>query len=122
MLWVASPLGRLATSHAYGLAVIALAAVHLPGPSSPGLESTEDPPCRDQGASRAVGHWIARSVRDPNEYLAVVEFTSLGGATGYASDADRLDLESTAMIDGGPHDRTWEEATYETVDSVTYRE
>ncbi len=70
----------------------------------------------------AVGHWIARSVRDPNEYLAVVEFTSLGGATGYASDADRLDLESTAMIDSGPHDRTWEESTYETVDTVTYRE
>jgi hypothetical protein len=25
--------------------------IHLPGPSSPGLESTEEPPCRDQGAS-----------------------------------------------------------------------
>ena len=70
----------------------------------------------------AVGHWIARAIRDPREYLAVVEFTSLGGATAYAAGADRLDLEEVAMIDGGPHNRTWEEDTYETVDAATYHQ
>ena len=32
----------------------------------------------------AVGHWIARSIDDHNEFIAVVEFTSVGGARGYA--------------------------------------
>jgi len=26
------------------------------------------------------------------------------------------------MIEGGPHNRTWEEAIYETVETVTYRQ
>jgi hypothetical protein len=70
----------------------------------------------------AVGHWIARSIRDSNEFIAVVEFTSPGGATGYAIDDDRLNLERGVMIDGGPHHRTWEEGIYETVDTETYRQ
>jgi hypothetical protein len=68
----------------------------------------------------AVGHWIARSIDDPNEFIGVVEFTSRGGAKAYSMDVDRLEVERVAMIEGGPHNRTWEEAIYETVDTVTY--
>jgi len=68
----------------------------------------------------AVGHWIARSIDDPNEFIAVVEFTSVGGARGYAGDVDRLDVEDALLIEGGPHQKTWEEGIHETVDKVTY--
>ena len=69
----------------------------------------------------AVGHWIARSIGDPNEFIAVIEFTSLGGAKDYATGVDQLEIDETVMIEGGSHNRTWEEAIYETVDTVTYR-
>jgi hypothetical protein len=68
----------------------------------------------------AVGHWISRSIDDPNEFIAVVEFTSVGGARGYAEDADRLDVQDALIIEGGPHRKTWEEGINETVDRVTY--
>jgi hypothetical protein len=35
-------------------------------------------------------------------------------------DVDRLEVERAMMIDGGPHNRTWGEAIYETVDHVAY--
>jgi hypothetical protein len=70
----------------------------------------------------AVGHWIARSIGDPNEFVGVVEFTSLGGAKDYAAGVDRLEIDEAVMIDGGSHNRTWEEGIYETVDKVTYRQ
>jgi hypothetical protein len=50
----------------------------------------------------------------------VVEFTSLGGARDYVMGVDRLDVDQAVMIEGGPHNRTWEEAIYETVDTATY--
>jgi hypothetical protein len=68
----------------------------------------------------AVGHWIARSIDDPHEFIAVVEFTSVGGARGYAADVDRLDVQESLMVEGGPHRKTWEEGINETVDRVTY--
>jgi hypothetical protein len=70
----------------------------------------------------AVGHWIARSIGDPNEFIGVVEFTSLGGARDYVMGVDRLDVDQAVMIEGGPHNRTWEEAIYKTVDTATYRQ
>ena len=70
----------------------------------------------------AVGHWIARSIDDPNEFIGVVEFTSRGGARDYAMSLDRLEVEQAVMIEGGPHNRTWDEAIYETVDAATYRQ
>jgi hypothetical protein len=70
----------------------------------------------------AVGHWIGRSIGDPQKYIGVVEFTSLGGASAYAMDIDRLEVEQAAMVEGGPHDRIWEEEIYETVDTTTYRQ
>jgi hypothetical protein len=69
----------------------------------------------------AVGHWIARSIDDPNDVVGVVEFTSRGGARGYLMDVDRVEVQRTVMIEGGPHNRTWEEAIYETIDHVAYR-
>jgi hypothetical protein len=70
----------------------------------------------------AVGHWISRSIGDPNEFIGVVEFTSLGGARDYVMGVDRLDVDQAVMIEGGPHNRTWDEAIYETVDTATYRQ
>ena len=68
----------------------------------------------------AVGHWIARSLDDPNEFIGVVEFTSRGGARAYAADADRMDVQRALMIEGGPHQKTWDEGIHETVDAVRY--
>jgi hypothetical protein len=68
----------------------------------------------------AVGHWIARSIDDPHEFIAVVEFTSVGGARGYASDPDRLDVQEALLIEGGPHNKTWDEHIAEVVDRATY--
>jgi hypothetical protein len=68
----------------------------------------------------AVGHWIGRSVDDPNEFIGVVEFTSRGGARAYAGDVDRLDLQRALLVDGGPHEKTWDEAIHETVARVRY--
>jgi hypothetical protein len=68
----------------------------------------------------AIGHWIARSIDDPHEFIAVVAFTSVGGARGYAADVARLDVQEALLIDGGPHRKTWEEGINETVDEVTY--
>ena len=68
----------------------------------------------------AIGHWIARSIGDPNEFIGVVEFTSLGGAKDYLMGVDRLEIDKAVMIEGGPHNRTWEEAIYETVETVAY--
>ena len=70
----------------------------------------------------AVGHWIARSLDDPNEFIGVVEFASRGGARAYASDADRMDVQRALMIEGGPHQKTWDEGIHETVDAVRYEQ
>jgi hypothetical protein len=70
----------------------------------------------------AVGHWISRSIDDPNDFLGVVEFASSGGATAYAEDIHRLELEDALQIEGGPHDRRWEESVHETLDVVEYRQ
>jgi hypothetical protein len=50
----------------------------------------------------------------------VVEFTSHGGARAYAEDADRLDVQRALMMEGGPHQKTWDEEIVETIDLVTY--
>jgi hypothetical protein len=52
----------------------------------------------------------------------VAEFTSLGGAKDYLMGVDRLEIDNAVMIEGGPHNRTWDEAIYETVDAATYRQ
>ena len=70
----------------------------------------------------AVGHWIARSIDDTNEFIGVVEFTSRGGARAYAADAARMDVQRALMIEGGPHQKTWDEGIHETVDAVRYEQ
>jgi len=50
----------------------------------------------------------------------VVEFTSRGGARAYAEDPDRMDVERALLIEGGPHNKTWDESIHETVAAVTY--
>jgi hypothetical protein len=69
----------------------------------------------------AVGHWVARSLDDPREFIGVVEFTSRGGAHGYAEDPDRMDVQRALMVEGGPHHKTWDEGISEVVDRAEYR-
>jgi hypothetical protein len=68
----------------------------------------------------AVGHWIARSIDDAHEFIGVVEFTSRGGARAYAADADRMEVQRALMLEGGPHQKTWDEGIHETVAVVRY--
>jgi hypothetical protein len=68
----------------------------------------------------AVGHWLARSIDDPNQFIGVVEFTSRGGARAYAEDPDRMDLQRALMPEGGPHQKSWTEEILEVVAQVTY--
>jgi hypothetical protein len=68
----------------------------------------------------ATGHWIARSVDDPNAFIGVVEFTSLGGARAYAEDPDRMDVQRALLIEGGPHQKTWDEGINEVVARAEY--
>ena len=70
----------------------------------------------------ATGHWIARSIDDPNEFIGVVEFTSRGGARAYAADVDRLAVQHALMAEGGPHHKTWDEGIHETVAAVRYEQ
>jgi hypothetical protein len=69
----------------------------------------------------AVGHWVARAVNDPHEFIGVVEFTSLGGARAYAEDPDRMDVQRALMFEGGPHQKTWDEGIHEVVARSEYR-
>jgi hypothetical protein len=68
----------------------------------------------------AVGHWVARSVDDPSEFIGVIEFTSRGGAHAYAEDPDRMDVQRALMVEGGPHEKTWTEGITEVVANVEY--
>lgn len=68
----------------------------------------------------AVGHWVARSVDDPSEFIGVIEFTSRGGAHAYAEDPDRMDVQRALMVEGGPHQKTWTEGITEVVANVEY--
>jgi hypothetical protein len=70
----------------------------------------------------ATGHWIARSIDDPNEFIGIVEFTSRGGARAYATDVDRLQVQHALMFQGGPHQKTWDEGIHETVAAVRYEQ
>lgn len=68
----------------------------------------------------AVGHWVARSVDDPNEFIGVVEFASRGGARAYALDPDRMDVQRALRMEGGPHQRSWDEGITEVVARAEY--
>ena len=69
----------------------------------------------------AVGHWVARSIDDPNAFIAVVEFASRGGAHAYAEDPDRMDVQRALLAEGGPHQKTWDEGITEVVLRAEYR-
>lgn len=68
----------------------------------------------------AVGHRISRSVTDPHEFLAIVEFTSRGGANGYLEDPERLPLQEATMGPGASHNASWIEELHEVVSAETY--
>src|SRR5215831_19126315 len=55
----------------------------------------------------ALGHQISRSVNDPHEFLAVVPFTSRGGAIGYAHDPDRDALKLAIFGKAAVRNHEW---------------
>jgi hypothetical protein len=67
----------------------------------------------------ALGHQISRSINDPNEFLAVLPFTSHGGAIGYSEDPRRYPLERAVMGAAMKH-HGWEESIHELVDAGGY--
>jgi hypothetical protein len=69
----------------------------------------------------AIGHQVSQLVGDPQDFQVVIQFTSPGGAKGYAEEATRYELQRIAMIEGGIHERWyWDESIRETIDAETY--
>jgi hypothetical protein len=69
----------------------------------------------------ATGHRISRLVDDPHRFEVVIEFTSLGGARGYAQDPSRMELHREVGVEGGPHHRQgFDEEIREAVDVTSY--
>jgi hypothetical protein len=68
----------------------------------------------------ALGHQISRSLDDPDEFLAVVPFTSHGGAIGYSQDPDRNPLKRVVMGNAAMRTHGWEESIHELVDAGGY--
>jgi hypothetical protein len=68
----------------------------------------------------ALGHQISRSIDDPQEFLAVVPFTSLGGAIGYSQDPDRFLLKRAVFGTSGLRSHAWEESIHELIDAGGY--
>src|SRR4051794_13168321 len=68
----------------------------------------------------ALGHQISRSINDPHEFLAVVPFTSHGGALGYSEDPDRYALQLAVMGSAATRNHRWEESIHELVDADGY--
>jgi hypothetical protein len=68
----------------------------------------------------ALGHQISRSIDDPQEFLAVVPFTSNGGAAGYSQDPDRHALKRSVFGDPAMRTHGWYESIHELVDAGGY--
>jgi hypothetical protein len=68
----------------------------------------------------ALGHQISRSIEDPHEFLAVVPFTSHGGAIGYYQDADRFALKRAILGSAALREHGWEESIHELIDAGGY--
>jgi hypothetical protein len=69
----------------------------------------------------ATGHRLCRLVGDAHDFEAVISFTSLGGAQGYAAEVSRYELQRQAAVEGGGHHRVhWDEAIRETIDAARY--
>jgi hypothetical protein len=50
-----------------------------------------------------IGHRLLRDTRDPLAFTVLVEFTSMGGATGFTDDVSLLEALRAAGVEGGPH-------------------
>jgi hypothetical protein len=50
-----------------------------------------------------VGHRILRDAHDPSALTILLEFTSLGGATGFAQDISLSYALRASGVEGGPH-------------------
>ena len=66
----------------------------------------------------AIGHRFLRNMDDPNEITLVIDFTSPGGARGYADEVARLAINRAAGMDG--HRGGWHEVLLEPIEAVEY--
>jgi hypothetical protein len=65
-----------------------------------------------------IGHRILRDTRDPLALTVLLEFTSLGGATGFTDDVSLLEALRAAGVEGGAHGGGFHIDYLEQVDTV----
>lgn len=66
----------------------------------------------------AVGHRFLRNMDDPKDITLVIEFTSRGGARGYADEVGRLVTNRQVGLEG--HQGGWQEVLLEPIEVVAY--
>ena len=68
----------------------------------------------------AQGHRILRLADDPQDYLVIIEFASLGGAQGFRVEPLLLRAIDAAGIEGGAHHIQYVEEFREQLEAVDY--
>ena len=69
-----------------------------------------------------VGHRILRDAHDPSALTVLLEFTSLGGATGFTRDISLLQAMRAGGVEGGPHGGDYHIDYLEQLDTVAQYE
>jgi hypothetical protein len=65
-----------------------------------------------------IGHRLLRDADDALALTVLVEFTSLGGATGFTRDISLLQAIRASGIEGGPHGGGYDIAYLEELETV----
>ncbi len=75
-------------------------------------------PLRERHGAR--GHRILRLTDDPQDYIVIIEFASLGGADAFTEEPLSLRAIDAAGIEGGAHHVQYVEEFREQLDAVDY--
>ena len=68
----------------------------------------------------ARGHRILRLADDPQDYIVIIEFASVGGAQGFRAEPSLLRAIDAAGIEGGAHHVQYIEELREQLEAVDY--
>jgi hypothetical protein len=75
-------------------------------------------PLRERHGAR--GHRILRLADDPQDYIVIIEFASVGGAQGFTDEPLLLRAIDAAGIEGGAHHVQYVEEFREQLEAVDY--
>jgi hypothetical protein len=75
-------------------------------------------PLRERHGAR--GHRILRLTNDPEDYVVIIEFASLGGAKAFTEEPLLLRAIDAAGIEGGAHHVEYVEEFHEQLEDVDY--